>query len=173
MLTPAERISYNTWHLMKGARRLDVRLGEETLTDLLMLNLKAHERPYGIRVYQTPKHIEANQGTDLEVVVRSGRVADAWKYAIQAKKLYPNGYRGVRRKVGSSQRFQIDVLEDYARTTQAVPCYLLYNYVASLLCSTVPNHISYWQCGLSCSEAQFGCTLVPSRIVSNAIYRRR
>lgn len=166
-MTPAERISYNTWHLLKRARALDTRLSEETLTDLLILDLKGQETTYRIRVFQTTKREEARIGTDMEVVVRAGGT-DAWRYAIQAKKLFRNGYYDIMKGTGNPKRLQVSVLETYARNRPAIPCYLLYNQVDLSPCSKPQS--PYWNCCQCCDTPQFGCTLVPSWVVRAAIH---
>lgn len=170
LLTPAEKVSRETWNRMKHAKSLEVRLGEETLTDLLLLDLKAHERYYGIKLIQTSKPREAKSGTDLEVVVRYGR-RRARIYAIQAKKLHQGRYRSIGRSTRSGD-LQIDVLEDYAKRVKAIPCYLLYNYTDSSPCSTGQAASRFWHCCLQCDEPQFGCTLVPSWVIRKAIYKK-
>ena len=170
-LTPAERIASDTWYRLKYAESLAVRMGEETLTDMLLLDLKSNEAIYGIHVFQTSKQDEAIYGTDYEILVRVDRTR-AWRYAIQAKKLFPNGYRGIKKKTGNPKRLQLDVLEDHARRVNAIPCYILYNYVDSSPCSACCSTSRYWHCNLTCDEPQFGCTLVPSWIVRRATRNR-
>lgn len=162
--TPAERISEDTWNRLKQAQEFEVRLGEETLTDILALDFARLVGPNEIRLFQTPKSKEAKQGTDLEVILNAGS-GTAIRYAIQAKKLYPGkGYVHINAKAGKSGRYQIDLLEGHARSVGAIPFYLLYNYFDH------PNTDECWSCCQSCvDESQLGCTLVPSWHVRNAI----
>lgn len=166
-MTPAEKISRETWNRMRDAESLGVSQGEETLTDHLILELKAHERTYGIKLIQTKKREEAKSGTDLEIVVRHGG-NHARKYAIQAKKLHRGVYKYIGRSTPSGSR-QICVLEDYAKKAKAIPCYLLYNYTESSPCSAAYR---FWHCCRCCEEPQFGCTLVPSWVIRKAIRNR-
>ena len=171
-MTPAEKTSNDTWNWLKHSRLLDTRLGEETLTDLLILGLKTAEGTYGIRVVQTSKPMEAKYGTDLEVIIHA-EGNSAWHYVIQAKKLYSGkyhfGYRSGKSSGRSSPPLQLDLLESRAQQVNGIPYYLLYNFVDPSPCST--SH--YWHCLRCCEESQFGCTLVPSWIVRNAILSRR
>lgn len=182
-MTPAEKISNDTWNWLKHSRLLDTRLGEETLTDLLLLNLKAAEGKYGIRVFQTTKRAEAIYGTDFEILIRA-RGNSAWHYVIQAKKLYNGKYKyfstrssarpvpsGSGQAAGQSYRpLQLDLLESRAQQVNGIPYYLLYNFVDPSPCPT--SH--YWHCCLQgCDESQFGCTLAPSWIARKAIHNRR
>lgn len=165
--TPAERISEDTWNRLKQAQELEVRLGEETLTDILTLDFARLAETHEVRLFQTPKPEEARKGTDLEVFLNTGGGA-AIRYAIQAKKLYPDmGYIHINAKAGKSGRFQIDVLEDHAKSVGAIPLYLLYNYI---------DHAEVSRCWKCCKcpvdEKQLGCTLVPSWHVREAIRRR-
>ena len=127
--TPAERISEDTWNRLKQAQEFDVRLGEETLTDLLTLDFARLAGPHEIRLFQTPKLQEARTGTDLEVFLNTGGGLTI-RYAIQAKKLYRDkGYIHINAKAGKSGHFQIDVLEDHAKRVGAIPFYLLFNHI--------------------------------------------
>ena len=157
--TPAARIAFDIWSRLEQARQLTVRLGEETLTDLLILDLKRHGARYKIWVLQTTRPQEAKSGTDLEVVVRAAGWRSARRYAVQAKKLYPGvGYKSL---TGRPARRQLDLLEKYARHNRAIPYYMFYN-------SGVDPR-PYWHCCEQFSRSQFGCTLVPSRVVREAL----
>lgn len=161
-MTPAEKIADDTWHKLEEARNLMVRLGEETLTDLLILDLKRHAAKHTFWVYQTTRKQEASSGTDLLVVVRAGTTGDAHLYAIQAKKLYPDGQYTALRK---ENNVQLDALETYACSNDALPYYLFYN------CSygSIVDPGKYWHCARNYDESQLGCTLVPSSIVRAAM----
>jgi len=166
--TIAEEIAHRTWFLLKHSQQLNARLGEETLTDLLVLDLLM--QPYSsVCVQSVSKPKEAETGADLMIYVRRG--ADrADKYAVQAKKLYHdnghNRYGGLNNDAGKSGRKQIDVLEKYAAKCKAVPMYLLYNYIER----PVEGYSQYWRCGRKDQdETQFGCTFVPSWHIRDAI----
>lgn len=125
----AERIAQDTWARLGLSRHFKTRLGEETLTDLLVLDLASRSPSRDLRAFPTSKIKEATQGTDLVVCVhRGGTKADV--YAIQAKKLYPSGrYDALNSRSGNTSQLQIDTLEKYAMAINAVPLYLLYNHV--------------------------------------------
>ena len=165
--TPAERISEDTWNRLKQAQEFEVRLGEETLTDILSLDFARLAGTHEIKLFQTPKPEEARKGTDLEVFLNTGGGATI-RYAIQAKKLYPDkGYIHINAKAGKSGRFQIDVLEDHSRHVGAIPLYLLFNYIDHAEASRCWNC-----CKCAVDEKQLGCTLVPSWYIREAIGRR-
>ena len=165
-MTPAEQVSVDVWTRLMQSRELVVRLGEETLTDILTLDFTRLAGKHRVKMFQTPKLREAKTGTDLEVSVNTGG-GKAFKYAIQAKKLYPDGrYPHLKSKVGSSGRLQLDVLEHYAKTNGVLPYYLLFNYVDHVM------KTQHWHCCQSLDEDQLGCTLVPSWHVRRATEQR-
>lgn len=162
----AERIAEGTWNRLREAQQLRkdqlyVRLGEETLTDLLVLDFLV-SAPNNIKFVQTTKPQEAVQGTDLVVCVRrSANRADV--YAVQAKRLGVTGrYDSLKHRSGN--RYQINVLEDYARRSKAIPLYLLFNHVDDKNLKS-----EYWRCCQQSDKKQFGCTLVPSWRIRDAI----
>lgn len=164
---PAEQIAEDTWNRLKQAQEFEVRLGEETLTDILTLDFARLTGKNEIRLFQTPKSEEARKGTDLEVFLNTGG-GSTIRYAIQAKKLYPDkGYIHINAKAGKSGLFQIDVLEDHAKRVGAIPFYLLFNYIDHAEASGCWNC-----CKCDVDEKQLGCTLVPSWHVRKAIRRR-
>ena len=162
-MTPAQQIADDTWHRLRGGQDLAVRLGEETLTDLLILDLKRRMDAQNIWVHQTTRPQEASSGTDLLMVVRDVRTTGARLYALQAKKLYPNHQYAALRKVNDAQ---LDALEKFARLNKALPYYLFYNFVTDP--EFVAHPSDYWHCRKKYDQSQLGCTLVPSWIVRKA-----
>ena len=154
--TIAERIAESVWNRLGESWRLHVRLGEETLTDLLVLDFSTSALSHNIKLLQTTKPQEAVQGTDLVVCVRRG-TNNADIYAIQAKKLH-------RRRYNCLDGTQMNTLENYARKSRAIPLYLLFNHVDYRVLNP-----SYWHCCQPRDERQFGCTLVPSWRIREAI----
>lgn len=166
--TVAEQIAQDTWARLKLSQRFDTRLGEETLTDLLVLDLVSQMPNRSLMVFPTSKIKEATQGTDLVVCVhRGGTKTDV--YAIQAKKLYPTGrYGALKARSGNTSQLQIDTLERYAMKINAIPLYLLYNYVDG-----AATFKKCWHCCQSTvDKEQFGCTLAPSWRIRRAILLR-
>ena len=60
-----EDLAKTTWHRLHDARELSIRFGEETITDLLLLDLR-RSQPINAAIIQTPKSDEAVSGTDFE-----------------------------------------------------------------------------------------------------------
>lgn len=97
-------------------------------------------------------------------------------YAIQAKKIdhSPRKPPGRYRQIGKSQ---LDLLESFAKNFDAIPCYLLYNFVSP---SPYSSSTGYWHCcnwptsgWRCCDDSQFGCTIAPSWVIRKAISRPR
>ena len=165
-MTWAERTAETTWNLLRQSRRHQVRLGEETITDLLVLDFAAHAPSQYVRLFHSTKLQEADQGTDLELRVRAGGT-HAHVFAIQAKKLgRKDRYDSLNSRVGTTSDYQIDRLEEYARHAPAIPLYLLYN------CADDKKIMSFGNCCQAVSREQLGCTLVHSCRIREAISTR-
>lgn len=157
-----EGLARDIWGRLREARMLNVRFGEETITDLLLLDLK-RQLPGRVRVVQTPKHLEKNQGTDWEMWLGADRIG--WlRFAVQAKKLdlATGRYLGFGHKVGSV--YQIDLLERYARKNRAIPLYCLYNYRDFDFAQVS----SAWRCCAQQDEELLACTVTPLSVVRSA-----
>ena len=162
-MTPAERVAQRTWSTLGRAQQLRARFGEETLTDLLVLDMLPHQRTRGFRLSPTTKHAEHWSGADLLVAVRyhTGRWS---RFALQAKKLYPDDrYRMLNRVTESLD--QLEKLEEFARQFHALPLYLLYNH------SNTAQPSEHWHCSQPFDVGQLGCTLVPSWHIRRMICR--
>ena len=162
-MTPAERIASDIWRRLGQAISVGARLGEETLTDLLILDMLPHRKVNGFSIHHPTKAEESLFGADVLLFVRypggSGR-----RLALQAKKLYPTGrYEALEHKDASGTS-QIDKLDWFARRWGAVPAYMLYNHVDPL-----PPFKAHWHCCGAHDAEQLGCTLVPSWCVRDAI----
>ena len=162
-MTPAEYVAQRTWNTLAHAQALRARLGEETLTDLLMLDMLPHRRVKSFWLWSTTKHAEAQIGADLLVVVR--HPTGLWsRLALQAKKLYPNNnYRTLNS--GQKCKAQFKKLERFARQQHALPVYLLYNHTGAAQKSL------HWHCQKQFVVEQLGCTLVPSWHIRRVMQR--
>ena len=159
-----EALAEDTWENLREAKRLSVRFGEETITDILLLKL----RRSGFTVFkQTSTHDEAKYGTDLECWVGSN--STGWVgYAIQAKKLgHRTGtYENLSHTVRGTGKRQIDLLRAYAKARRMTPRYCLYNHSfrvdqAFLNC-----------CSRSYPQEELGCTMTPTEPIETAIGTR-
>lgn len=155
-----EELAVDTWERLRDARALGIRFGEETITDLVLLEMK---RKHSARSYiaQTPLHKEKTQGTDWEWWIGSDRVG--WiRYAVQAKRLNKDlRYGSITHKVNGTK--QIDLLERYAKKHRALPLYCLYNY------SGIGIDNSAWNCSLPYKKYQLACTITSIGVARHAI----
>ena len=167
-MTFAEQIADHTWERINRSRKYRVRLGEETLTDILILDLVGCGASRRFRLHQPTKVEESRTGADLEIWIRVGRSSSAVHLVIQAKKLGSEGrYDQLNPNAGGGNPRQIDRLDHHARCANAIPLYLFYNDVDNLEAS------SCWHCCQQpCNERQTGCTLVPSWRVRDALRHR-
>ena len=160
---PAERIAADTWERLKLSRGLNVRLGEETLTDLLVLDF-VRFMPSHFKIFQFDKVKESELGADIEVRIHDVG-SNAAILAVQAKKLHrpmrPSHIGGYYR-LDARAKSQMERLEEYSQGVGAIPIYLLYNYVASC------DVNRYWHCCQNPNKRQLGCTIVPSWNVRKA-----
>ncbi len=162
-MSSVEEIAEGAWERMQYSLRYDVRLGEETLTELLLLDFVSGMPAQRFRLYQFTKQEESQFGADIEIVVKDG--GQVVVLAIQAKKLSRCGrYDSLNARAGGTNRHQIDVLEDYSGQIGAIPVYLLYNHTDK------PR--SSWHCCQKLDEKQLSCTLVPSWEIRRAIEKR-
>ena len=123
-MTPAEQIAADTWRRLGQADLLGARLGEETLTDLLVLDILPHRKMNAVRIYHPTKPQESLFGADLLLCIRypSGSCR---RLALQAKKLYSTGRYGALSHKDASGTRQVDKLDRFARWWGAAPAYLL------------------------------------------------
>ena len=164
-MTPAEHIAQRNWSILGRANSLRYRFGEETLTDLLMLDMLPHRRARGYWLLSTTKIAEASCGADLFIAVRH-RTGLWSRFAVQAKKLYSNG-EYMTLNGGRKCAEQLDKLEQFAQQFCALPFYLLYNH------SSMVQPSKHWHCVQPFEEEQLGCTLVPSWHIRRMILHRR
>ena len=156
-----ENLASDTWSRLRDSQSLQIRFGEETITDLLLLDLKRLNKTQS-QIIQTPKSKEKSLGTDWEWWIGSPRIG--WlRYAVQAKKmnLKTSRYDGLSHKVGVIK--QIDLLDRYASNNNAIPMYCFYNYSRNLATKQA------WQCCSVFQQDQLSCTVAPSNIVRKAI----
>jgi hypothetical protein len=159
-----EKLSFDSYWRLRDSHSLGIRFGEETMTDLILLELKRFLSP-NIKIIQTPKPAEAKKGTDWEWWIGSDRAG--WtRYAVQAKKMHSSTlrYSGISQRTGP--KLQIDVLDSYAKTNGAVAIYLFYNS------PTAKFSEDGWNCCREFNAFQLSCTISPSQIVRPCIHKR-
>jgi len=163
-VTLLESLSERTWHRLKASQEANVSQGEETITDVILLEIKMSGMDK-IRVWKCPKDLERKTGIDWEWFI--GSDTQGWlRYAVQAKKLNlkTRRYDNLNHKVNDKP--QIEILESYANRQEAIPLYCFYNYAEG------GNFSPYWQCDLTCNKTQLGCTITPLKQIKEALARR-
>ncbi len=162
-MTPAEHVAERTWSTLRRAKQLRARFGEETLTDLLVLDMLPYQHTKSFWLDPLTKRHEGRYGADLLVAVRH-QTGNGSLLALQAKKLYPDDRYQMLNRVSES-RVQLDKLEKFARQLCALPLYLLYNHSNTA-------RSEHWNCCRRYfAERQLGCTLVPSGHIRSMLSR--
>ena len=158
-----KRLGYVRQSYMSDAAWGSMRLGEEGITNSLLLDLYDQ----GCRVLhfkQTSRRDEAISGIDFELWI--GSENKGWlRFAIQAKKLdvKTGRYSSLAHETPSRQQ-QIELLEDYAGVERAAPIYCLYNHTADAAES------EHWHCCTGPADLkELGCTVTPSINIRKAI----
>jgi hypothetical protein len=139
------------------AQQLDCPTGEETLTDNNLIELMRLYFP-NLVIYKARGNDEPTKGFDWEWYI--GSDTKGWRrYAVQAKKLdlTTNTYQHIRHPVNGT--FQIEVLDNFARTQRATPLYCFYNAVPAA------QEQHHWHCTLPFQHKQLGCSLAPLKVV--------
>ncbi len=162
-----ENLSEHVWNRIRDSWEYDIRQGEETITDHLLLEIVKREFK-SILIFPTSKKLEKKKGTDWEWWIGSKR--HGWiRYAVQAKKISHKGnrYDSLNHSVNSSKigpkMKQFDVLKRFSKANNAIPLYSFYNYV--------PNEKlnKYWNCSLAFDQKQLGWTFTPLSVIEKIL----
>ena len=159
-----EAISLYTWNLLGDAKRLGASIYEETVTDLLSIDVMRNKGQ--VKVTQTTKIQESKSGTDIELWLKHHAGNDGWiRFAIQAKKLniLYERYGKLKSYKPKNQPYrQVLALETYVKNKKAIPLYLLYNYTGNIQPTS-------WHCCRSFEPHQLGCTVAITATIHQAI----
>ncbi|HEY4360282.1 MAG TPA: DUF6615 family protein [Bryobacteraceae bacterium] len=139
------------------ANQLDCPTGEETLTDNNLIELMRQQFP-NLVIYKARGDDEPTKGFDWEWYI--GNDNTGWRrYAVQAKKLNlkTNKYDHLRHPVNGV--FQIDVLDDFARSQRSTPLYCFYN------AASAAQEQQHWHCNRPFAHKQLGCSLAPLQVI--------
>ena len=157
-----ERLGYVRESIKSRGVLGPVRFGEETITDLLMMDLYVQGSTLAL-FEQTSKPDEAMWGTDFELWL--GSKSKGWfRFAIQAKKfdLKTDRYSSLTQANSNGQ--QIGLLDDYARLNRAAPLYCLYNH------TDCADEFDHWHCCTPPANLrELGCTVTPLSNIATAI----
>lgn len=159
-----------TWGKLSKARLIKCQLGEESITDMNLLEIRSrHPKEITVQTFTKPK--EAETGADWEWWL-TGNSRKWLGFRIQAKIIefssdkFPHlHYRNRRNKKAS---FQSDALikSSLDNTVKRIPLYCLYSHWngTSLQLSVLESILRPYTCFLSVRES-FGCSLVSAFIV--------
>ena len=122
-------LSKQTWFNLTAARRLDMRMGEVTITEVNLLAIARLIDRTGLSVKLiATRSDEKTTGTDFEIWVklRSGRVLG---FAVQAKVVYVHNGKYEYNSLGHGNKHgkQMDLLEAHAARRGAQPVHLFFN----------------------------------------------
>lgn len=160
-----EELSQKIWIDIKLSAHYKTIYGEETISDLALLDLAKLNLP-NIKIVQTSKPDEAVQGTDWEWFVGSDKLG--WiRLVMQAKKLNfkSHRYNSLKHKVGKGQDtiLQSGLLRKYARSLGAVPFYTFYNHFPGA------KKAHHWHCQDPFRMESLGWTCTPLKNIENII----
>lgn len=165
-----EGLAEATWERLRQARRLNVSQGEETITDLVALEIARHgDSSAGTtHILKYPRAVENQTGADYYWAI--GHQSLGWyRLAIQAKRIDHAGsenYLSLAKKAQGDTVLQADALDQFARQQRAWPGYVLYNFANR----SDRDLASVWNCtGAPFDRPQLGCTVVPSSAIHQAL----
>lgn len=160
--------AFQTWAQLSGGRRCGHQIGEETVTDLNVLELKLrHPEDVFVKAFSKPD--EGRVGADIEVWL--GSTSGPWLgFRVQAKIIDfdTDTYPHLHYRKDRSSEFQCDLLIERALSldTPCVPLYCLYSqWDNSTHDPPVYTH-GDWCCGSfpPCIES-FGCSFASAAAV--------
>lgn len=134
-LTPEQHLllqaSMDVWSLRGEAKILNSPLGEETVTEILLLQIKSRYPSKRIYVLSFNKKQEGENGADWAWAFQSANGNHVMPMLVQAKILnrQDTDYDEIKRKVGKSGVRQIDRLISEAEKLQWPAIYAFYNHL--------------------------------------------
>jgi hypothetical protein len=157
-----EQIALRTWGLLSQGRSNSIQLGEETLTDLNLLALKA-EHSHEVRTHVFHKHAERKTGADWEWWF-TGQSGNWFGLRVQAKVLdfRSNCFKHLHYGPRHSRKSQCDnLIESCAATNPSpVPAYCFYSQWQP---GTVGTDLL--TLGGACAIELYGCALATAGVV--------
>jgi len=162
-----ETLSKRVWSRLEQSLVFDVSQGEETITDINLLDMKIAGLKE-IKLWKCPKSEEPKLGIDWWWLIGNDQIG--WRsYMVQAKKLdlHTRLYRNLNHRVG--KRTQIEVLEEEAARRCALPLFCFYNYVDLRRLALM----RYLHCLAEPREMpQLGCTVTPLWLIKKIVNKR-
>ncbi len=157
-------LARSTWKDLQDAKRFDFSLGEETITDQLLLSL-IRACPTEVVIKKSSKLREGlTTGADWEWWFCGNHTAFGMR--VQAKRLFPKSlkYEGLGKLAGESEVKQVDLLLQNARKGPLYAIYCFYNYWDS------GTKTPRWNCQSYVPDwTLFGCSVSDARLVKECI----
>ncbi|MEO6541206.1 MAG: DUF6615 family protein [Ferruginibacter sp.] len=164
-----KEIALRTWHLMRNAYEFDMGIGEETITDINLLELKIRQ-PDLVFTKKMSRRAEHRIGADwLWAIV--GRTGATFILYVQAKKFFPETgrYNSLIERVHPFQQVDKLISNQFFYSLFGInmyPIYVFYNYFEG------HTHGINCNCGVSMNKKLSGCSYadaieVRSRIVAH------
>lgn len=155
-----------TWNRLREARTLDYQLGEESITDFLVLNLKKNgKKKFFIKSFT--RHAESLNGADWEWWLTGN--SGLWLgMRIQAKIINLKSMRYEHLYHKNSQGYQVDLLINDAAHNGVIPLYCLYTnwdvrmHRAKPLCPNCKQSIRHY--GTSVLSASKVKSFIPHKV---------
>lgn len=152
------------WNRIEIEEKIDISIGEESLTDFNLQNLQMFNNKE-IITKKFNKIEEGKNGADWEWWFISGK--RGFGIRVQAKKLdiKKNIYPDIDRFIGKSKKKQMDVLikESKINRLKLLPIYVFYSFF------DISNNIKN-NCGIfNIEEDSIGCSFVPAEVLKNKI----
>jgi hypothetical protein len=157
--TTLERLARDTLGRLDDGERLSCRQGEETITDINLLDLVRLSQP-SLLLEKKNKREESTSGVDWELWI-GGPTRPFLRLAVQAKRLNARGNYKLRHANRHGE--QRDLLEQYAAANRALPLYCLYNWAHIPFDSQL-----HWHCCGVFDAEQLGCTFARTDTIQNA-----
>lgn len=155
------QLSFGTWTHLGRARRIEHQPGEETLTDINVLELKdRHPDEVFTKTFTKPQ--EGVNGADWEWWFTNSRMNKWLGFRVQAKvlKLSSNRFEHLHYRKGNS--YQSAKLKRSSSAEGLVPLYCVYSHW------TGEGKVSVWPCGtFGPAIESFGCALLPVRHIDD------
>lgn len=151
--------------MLPDSYRFNIRIGEETLTDLLLYMLM-ESHPSQLAVHKFTRHAERKSGADWEWAL--GGYGGWFRMRVQAKKLNPERERfeSLMPYRGNQRTRQVNSLLRHARTDGLYPAYCFY-------ATHVNGTPARSPCACDGRLELMGCMIADAKLVRQLILRRQ
>ncbi len=162
-------LARQVWHDLERGHRLGMAFGEETLTDIVCLEL-AERHPAHIRIRKFTRREEGANGADWEWWLADQH---GWfGLRVQAKVLNPStlryGHLRYRLRHQRGRPYQVTRLIQKAAKAGCLPVYVMYNWWDLAVQGSGP----VWRCGsVPATWTSFGCSFASAHTLDKLIRR--